>query len=205
MNISTLITSKAIIVKPTISGKLLHMELDTGTTLCIISEKDYKSYLKTPDTKLEPCNKTLRSYSGHTMRSLGKLRRTVKGDGQEAQLDLYVVKQNGPPLFGRDCLEELKLNFVNIKALHLKPHTNNPVDYQTKLKQLLDQHKSAFLDERVKNIQAHMSIKDYMHPKFHKAKKVSYSSRSKIEQEFERLQSEGIINTVSGLHQLYQL
>ncbi|XP_062600131.1 uncharacterized protein K02A2.6-like [Saccostrea cucullata] len=44
------------------------MELDTGTALSIISEQDYLSTLQ--DIKLHPCDKTLKSYSGHTMRPI---------------------------------------------------------------------------------------------------------------------------------------
>lgn len=67
--------SKLIIVRPTIAGRLICMELDTGTALSILSEQDYLSIFK--DMKLILCDKTLRSYSEHTMRIFGKLKTPV--------------------------------------------------------------------------------------------------------------------------------
>lgn len=84
----------------------------------------------------------MRSHSGHTMRPIGKLKTTVPVNGQEAKLDLFVVPQDGPALFGRDWLEKLRLNWIDIKALHLEgiPMT----DHTTNLNYLLKQHKVLF-------------------------------------------------------------
>lgn len=51
--------SKPNIVKPTIAGRFIPMELDTCIALSIISKQDYRSTFK--DTTLNTCDKTLRS------------------------------------------------------------------------------------------------------------------------------------------------
>lgn len=78
------------------------------------------------------------------MRPNGKLETTVAVNGQEVKLDLFVVPQSGPALFGRDWLEKLQLNWIDIKALHLEgtPMT----DHTTNLNDLLKQHKVVFAD-----------------------------------------------------------
>lgn len=147
--------------------------------------------------KLFSCDKTLRSYSDHTMRPIGKLKTTVAINGQEAELDLFVVPQGGPALFGRDWLEKLQLNWIDIKALHLEgiPMT----DHTTYLNDLLKQHNIVFADGigKLKDIKAHLTLKDNADPKFLKARSVPYAMRPRIEKELDRLQQEGIIQPVA--------
>lgn len=125
----------------------------------------------------------MRSHSGHTLRPIGKLKTTVPVNGQEAKLDLFVVPQSGPALFGRDWLKKLRLNWIDIKELHLEgiPMT----DHTTNLNYLLKQHKVLFADgiRKLKDIKAHLTLKDNADPKFLKAHSVPYAIR---------LQQEGI-------------
>lgn len=78
------------------------------------------------------------------MRPIGKLKTTVAVNGQEAKLDLSVVPQCGPALFGRDWLEKLQLNWIDIKALHFEGIPM--IDHTTNLNDLLKQHKVVFAD-----------------------------------------------------------
>lgn len=73
------------------------------------------------------------------------MKTTVAINGQEAELDLSVVPQGGPALFGRDWLEKLQLNWIDIKELHLEGISTT--DHTTNLNDLLKQHKIVFADD----------------------------------------------------------
>ena len=130
----------------------------------------------------------MRSYSGHTIKPIGRLRVDVSIHDQTANLDLYVVPQNVPSLFGRDWLEKLKLNWVEVKSLHS----------QGRLSSILEMHKSVFSEGigKLKDIKANLTLKEGAKPKFLKARNVPYSLRPKIEAELDRLQKEGVIEPI---------
>ena len=50
---------------------------------------------------------------------------TVKYKGGKHDLDLYVVANKGPGLFGRDWLRKIKLDWGSIKSIHGLPDTAN--------------------------------------------------------------------------------
>ena len=56
----------------------------------------------------------MRSYSGKKIPVLGKISVPVKYDNQEEVLDLIVVEENLPALFGRDWLSRIKLDWKNM-------------------------------------------------------------------------------------------
>ena len=175
-----------ITLNPRIGKTEVQMELDTGTALSLISKNLYD--LKFKDYKLEQTTTILRSYSGHTIKPIGRLRVDVSIHDQTANLELYVVPQNVPSLFGRDWLEKLKLNWVEVKSLHS----------QGRLSSILEMQKSVFSEGigKLKDIKANLTLKEGAKPKFLKARNVPYSLRPKIEAELDRLQKEGVIEPI---------
>ena len=190
--------SSPIMVEPIIAGKPFRMELDTGTALSVISEKDYMYKANFRNIALDPCRTKLHSYSGHLLKPNGKLTVPVSTNGHEANVDLYVVPHDGPPLFGRDWLSELTLDWVNIKALHFASRADTTADKPLNLEQLLDKHKSVFAEGvgKLRDLKAHLTLEDGAQPKFLKARNVPYSVRPKIEKELDRLQAEGVVEPI---------
>ena len=47
----------------------------------------------------------------------------VQYNNQRANLDLYVVRKGGPPLFGREWLHHFQLNWKEIKSLKISQET----------------------------------------------------------------------------------
>ena len=121
-------------------------------------------------------------------------------NGDEANVDLYVVPHNGPPLFGRDWLSVLTLDWVNIniKALRVASRADTTADKPLNLEQLLDKHKSVFAEGvgKLRDFKAHLTLEDGVQPKFLKARNVPYSVRPKIEKELDRLQAEGVVEPI---------
>ena len=84
------------------------MEIDTGASLTLISERTLQQHW--PDLKLSPSQITLHSYSGESIPVLGTVDVVVKYVDQTATLPLLVVKREGPSLLGRNWLGALKLD-----------------------------------------------------------------------------------------------
>ena len=99
-----------------IDGKSLPLEIDSGASLTLVSERTLRDNL--PDLKLSPSEISLRSYSGESIPVLGSVNVTVKYSNQEASLPLIVVKGDGPSLLGRNWLCHLKLNWHEIFWSH---------------------------------------------------------------------------------------
>lgn len=183
-----------ITVHPVIEGKVIKMEVDTGTAVSVISESDYTCSANFNMVNLEPSSEILRAYSGDTIQPLGKIKVNVKLNSQTANLDLLVVPHGGPALLGRDWLGKLQLNWQEIKTLRAVNST-----YQSSLKDLLDSHKDLFAPGvgTLKHIKGTVTVDPEAKPIFMKARNVPYSLRMKVEQELEKLQVDGIIEPVA--------
>nr|XP_034319447.1 uncharacterized protein K02A2.6-like [Crassostrea gigas] len=111
-------------------------------------------------------------------------------------MDLMVVAQKGPALFGRDGLLQFQVNWHEIKVLKLQQSTQKT---DAVLKEILDKHKAVFGSEigKLKGITATLYLEDNARPKFCKARLVPYSLKPKVEEELQRLEKEGIIKPVT--------
>ena len=78
-------------------------------------------------------NITLKTYSGQTITPAGIINVNVNYEGQEHNLDLFVVKNDSPSLFGRTRLKHIKLDWNTIKFLQMGKTTE--VNLQEILKQ----------------------------------------------------------------------
>lgn len=112
LNTVTSPSSSIIWVTPDIEGKPLKMELDTGSAVSIISTTVYNEHFKA--IKLKNTNVLLKTYSGERLSPMGALQVRV----HYGQLQLYVVPGTAPPLFGREWLSKIKLNWCDLKMLH---------------------------------------------------------------------------------------
>ncbi|XP_036842776.1 uncharacterized protein K02A2.6-like [Oncorhynchus mykiss] len=170
------------------------MELDTGSALSIISTTVYIEHFKA--TKLKNTNVLLKTYSGERLSPMRALQVGVRYGGQTQQLQLYVVPGTGPPLFGREWLSKIKLNWCNLKMLHTF-QSKEKSTYQT-LEHLRKKYNTVFSDQMgtVKGFTAKLVLRDDATPKFCKAISVPYSLRPKVEAEIDRLQDTGILTKV---------
>ena len=89
---------KGIMVNLHVNGKPLEMELDTGASVSLVSQKTWKKVLKS--AQLRPSAVQLRTYTGENLEVLGELVAHVSYGAQECQAPLVVVKGNGSSLFG---------------------------------------------------------------------------------------------------------
>ena len=177
---------KPFIVDLKLNGKSLHMELDTGATVSLISAKTFHQLF--PGTKLQPTTTQLHSYSGESISVMGQMEVEVHYGDQIAKLPLVVVSGEGPSLFGRDWMMKIKLNWREIYA----------VTSDASLSILLDHHSSLFEPGlgKLKGYKASIQVDPQVKPKFCKARPVPYAMKEKVEVALEQLQKDGIIEEV---------
>ena len=101
-------------------------------------------------------------------------------------MPLIVVDGQGPPLFGRNWLKKIQLNWMSIKQV------------STRLEQILKKYNDVFQNElgTLKGIQTKLVVSENATPKFFKPRSVPYAIRGAIEKDLERLESLGVIEKV---------
>ena len=109
-------SSAPISVEVSIDDNLLLMEVDTGTTVSIISAESFATHFPGKQPSLSTL--TLKVYTGETMKVVGELEVTVKYEQQQPKkLSLVVFEGNRPSLLKRTWLHHIKTNWSHIKAV----------------------------------------------------------------------------------------
>ena len=184
-NVESPAATKPLLIEVMINDQLLSMEVDTGSAVTLVSEHTFKN--KFPNTTLQPSSVKLRTYSNESLQVVGQIEAKVQYEKQEAKLPLIVVEGNGPSLFGRDWLAQIFLDWKKIHSLQ-----------KCVLKEVLDRHSHVFKENlgTLQGYEAHLYVDPQAKPRYCKARPVPYSMRTIVEQELDRLVSEGILEPV---------
>ena len=160
------------------------MTLDTGASISIISEKTLKTRL--PQLQLRKSNILLRTYTGEPLKICGETDVCVKYNDQQCHLQLVVVEGEGPPLFRRNWLQEIKLDWKEISMVSIS------------LESLLQRYHTLFKDElgTMVGVTAKLHIKSDTVPNFCRATAAPYALRDAIEKDINRLQKLGVLEKV---------
>ena len=147
------------------------MEVDTGASLSLISEKTYLSvWIDNDRPPLQPTNTCLQTYTGERISVLGSIQVEVSHNNQTKQLPLLVVKGQGPNLLGRDWMSMLTLDWQTVHKLQ----DNRQLD------ELLQKYSALFIDElKLEGIKVKLHVDTEAHPKFCKARPVPLALRKK--------------------------
>ena len=167
------------------------MELDTGATLSLISEKTYKETFPAETApSLQASNAQLKTYTGEVIKVLGAIEVEVTHNEQKKQLNLLVVAGEGPSLLGRDWLSHICLDWSTLN--HIWTIATSACQ------EILDQHKTLFKNElgTVKGTTAKFNIDPQVKPKFFKPRPIPYALRSKVDTQLDKLEAAGIITPV---------
>ena len=133
------------------------MTLDTGASLSLISETTLLSTL----SPLTPSNFTLTTYIGEKIFLLESTNVQVNYQTQCASIPVLVVSGDCPTLLGRNWLEEIKINWSDIKLLN----TFSTIEL------VLDQRSAVFTSSigKLKEITTNILVNSEAHPQFLKA------------------------------------
>ena len=168
----------------TIEDQEVPMEVDTGSSVTLLSSADFikiggqVTTLKTPTV-------LLKSYTGDIIQCLGEKEMDVKVGDQVGTLLIRVVQ--GPSLLGRDMMSKFTLPWQNIFST-----------ISTAAEDIVQQYSDLFDTSSVgklKGIQVSLRVSDES-PVFTKARVVPFAIRSKYEKALEKLVAEDIIEKV---------
>ena len=174
-----------------INGKIIQMELDRAED-SIISKETFHKHFKY--IQLESCTPQFHTYTGDPIRVCGQFSLSLKFSNQWTSLPLLVVEGSGPSLFGRDLLAKVKLEWEKIFSVadskfHLAQETKDCLD------SLLQTHSDLF-EPGLGTIKAKLQVKTGAQPKFCKVHPVPYALKPAVEDEYNHLEAEGIIEKV---------
>lgn len=99
-----------------VEGRPLIMELDTGATVSVMSLYQFRQMF--PSIKVMPTTLKLRTFQGAIVQPVGVAHVAVHYGEQRAQLPLYITKEKGLPLLGRQWLQAIRLNWSSIFKLN---------------------------------------------------------------------------------------
>ena len=133
----------------------------------------------------------------HPVQVCSQFRVQLKWQGQNATVPLLVVEGSGPSLFGRDWLSHIKLDWKKICSICVSD-ASLPQDILARLRTTIQSHPNVFKPSlgTIKGITAKLEMKAEGQPRFHKALPVPYTLQEGVEAEYNRLQSEGIVEKV---------
>lgn len=186
---------QVIWVSPEVQGRVVKMELDTGSAVSVLPYKQYKEHFG--HVKLAKSLVTLKTYTGQKITPKGEMKCIVKFKGQEEELTLQVVETPGPALFGRDWLSKIQLDWGEIKALQLSQTPEGIMQHKVD-DQLLRKYESVFSEGvgTLKGHKADLKVEEGCRPSFHKPRQVPYALHPKVEAELKRLEEDGILSKV---------
>ena len=178
-----------IMIPVIVNGKTLQMELDTGATVSIMSQKHFASLF--PNIPIPHSKVTLQTYTGEPMKVLGEVSVRVTYQQQPTQdLPLVIVEGHGSALLGRNWLHHIRLDWAGIKAVF-------PV--QRTLEGLLEKYSNVFTDElgTIMPYKAKLIVAPSPVPKFHRPRSVPFALKTTVEEELDRLESQGVLEKVN--------
>ena len=134
---------------------------DTGAAVSLISKELYD--MQFCHLPLHHTNVVLKTYTGEMISPEGVITVAVKMNRQRAKLTLYVVKGALPPLFGREWLRKIRIDWREIKMISKET-----------LDGVLQKHKEVFKTElgTLKGIEAAIALKVEHQTKFCQARVV---------------------------------
>ena len=174
-----------------LNDKPIRMEVDTGAAVSIISRSQQRQLL--PNVPVLSSNIRLKTYTGERIDVIGELMVNVSHHQQSESLPLIVVDEEGPPLIGRNWLRRINLDWKTIGVLRKTKSSS-----EQSLGNLLSKHAQLFQDDlgTIKSAQAKLYLKPDTKPKFFKPRPVPFALKTAVEQELDRLESAGIIQSV---------
>ena len=185
---------KPMYVEVMIEGQQVKMELDTGAAVSLLPYQVYQeNFAHLP---LDKTQVRLKTYTGEHVLSRGLIKVEVRKGTESARLPLLVVNGTGPPLFGRNWLAKIPIDWSYIKSLTC---STTVTLWQQRLEQLIAKYPGLGQDSvgKMADVKAHLTLKDGAVPVFMKARPVPYSLRAKVETELARLEREGILTQVT--------
>ncbi|UYV65143.1 K02A2.6-like, partial [Cordylochernes scorpioides] len=170
-----------------VEGNFIKFEMDTGSGLTLISEKDFKNSLQ--HLKLEKASIIVRTYDGTVVPILGKINVKVECKDITYKLRALVVKGEKRALMGREWINRLKLGCFAVKHM--------PVEIT--IEEILKENQALFVEttEPIKGFTFSVNMCD-VKPIFHKARPVPFAIRPAVTEALDKMVAKGYLCEVAS-------
>jgi hypothetical protein len=184
------VSSKPIELNVTLGNIPVLMELDSGSGTCVMSQRMYLQYFS--NYALKDCNIKMCLYNGHKISPLGYFSIEVKYNALNKNINIFVLKGEGPGLLGRDFMTAF--NLVLTTKLNKISETNDQ-----DVNKLLEQYPDLWRDElgSFNKFKVKLQLKENANPKFFKPRSVPFALKDKVEEELNRLVGLGVLVPVN--------
>ena len=186
-------SKKRKIVSVKVNGKLVQMQLDTGSDVSILPENIASTI---PNIQMKPYEYILKDYNHQIIDVKGVADVNLECNGKFfKKMSIIIVKGQKSALLGTDWLDVIKPGWEKIFEVGLTTIENK----KEILDSLLDEYKDVFQGTvgTVKNVQASLALKDDATPKFFAPRQIPFALKASVEQEIKRLEEEGIWEKVT--------
>jgi hypothetical protein len=177
---------KPYIINLSIENKDLKFEIDTGAVHSVILKQLYD--ISFNNVTLLPNDISLRDYAGNDISPTGKIIVNAKYLKKSFKMCIYVIKNGGPLLIGRNDLK-----IINYSPIY------NTVNVDENLENILKNFEHLFKDEigTFNKYQISLNIKKGAIPKFFKPRSIPLVLKSKVESEIDRLIDNNILTPMN--------
>ena len=180
-----------VMVEVKMNGESVRMEVDTGAAVSVMSQSSYER-IRDSRQPLRESGLKLKTYTGEIISPQGVAAVDVVYQDQQSQLPITVVEGNVPNLLGRDWLSQLRLRWEELFPLNRR--LNVLEDVQGPVAELVAEFPKVFTNELgcLKNFKVNIPVPEGTHPKFCKTRPVPYAMKSRVEEELDRLEKQGV-------------
>ena len=185
-----------VMIDVCLNGKPMRMEVDTGAAVSVVSLSAYER-VRESRVPLEESGLRLKTYTGEIVTPEGVGRVEVDYRDQKFQLPVTVVKGNVPNLMGRDWLSRLNIQWKELFPSDARVHKMEGLTEP--IAGLVEEFSGVFSDKLgcLRDFQVNIPIPEGVTPKFFKARPVPYAMRSRVEDELDRLEQQGVWKRVN--------
>ena len=131
----------------------VRMELDSGSPVSLMPTSLFREHF--PQLALQQADLQLSTFTGEALKVLGFANVTVKYEQQTYSLKIYVVDAGRTPLFGRDWLQHIHLNWKDIHCVNALQRSQSLTELKSQFAHLFDNDLG-----KIPNFEAKLYVKE---------------------------------------------
>ena len=179
-----------ILLDMSVDGREVKMEPDTGASVSVCSSSRFRELWPNSERRLKSCSLILHTFSGQQLTVRGEVEVDVAYQGSKFRLPLVVIDGTGPLLFGRNWLEQIRLDWSRICAVSVT--SNAGID------SLVNKYSDVFSDDLgcARGIVVDIQVEPNTRPIFYKPRPVALAYRAAVDAELDRQIRAGLLEPV---------
>ena len=179
-----------VTVEVSLSGVPLKMEVDTGAEISVVPASVWQNRFQ--DVPMRHSDVKLHAYGGKSLSVVGEADVAIQYNQETFQDTVVIVEGNGQPLFGRNWLTRVCLDWHGLFS------SRSSAVYSCSADTVVADFPAVFQEGlgTVEGRTASIQLQGSPTPKCSRARPVPYAMKDKVETELARLEEEGIITPV---------